>query len=115
MRLDRFRSERPSNVSLSAFEPNEVSHLELPIHEICHYRVGPALWTYRGDSDKPDLDDFKPLRSPTPDTLGITFDKNCIFQMKLFATKFDGHRYGHLLINEAERLPSHREIDSGLS
>ena len=114
MRLDRFQSEMPSNVSLSAFEPNEVSHLEFSIHEIVHYRVGPALWIYRGDSDKPDLDDLKPLRSPT-DTFGITFDRNCIFQMKLFAMRFDGRRYGHLLIDEAELLHSHRETDPGLS
>ena len=68
-------SERPSNASLS--------FLELSIHEIRHYRLGPALWTYRGDSDKPDLDDLlMPLRSPT-DILGNTFDKNCIGQMKL--------------------------------
>ena len=82
MRLDRFQSdkewsrheERPSKAPLS-FEPNEVSHLELSIHEICHYRVGPTMWTYRRDSDKPDLDDSKPLRSPA-DILGITFDND---------------------------------------
>ena len=114
MRLDRFRRERPSNVSLSAFEPNEVSHLKLSIHERLHYRVGPALWTYRRDSDKPDLDDLKPLRSPT-DTLGITFDKHCIIQMKLFAMEFDDDRYRHLLIDEAELPHLHRGITLGLS
>lgn len=110
MRLDRFRRERPSNVSLSAFEPNEVSHLELSIHESLHHRVGPALWTYRGDSDKPDLDDLKPLRSPT-DILGITFGKQCMIQMKLFAMEFDDDRYRHLLFDEAE-LP---HFDRGIA
>ncbi|EDR10514.1 uncharacterized protein LACBIDRAFT_293553 [Laccaria bicolor S238N-H82] len=61
------------------------AHLELSIHEICHYRLGPALWTYRRDSDKPDLDELlMPLRWPT-DILGNTFDKNCMGQMKLLA------------------------------
>ena len=60
-------------------------YLELSIHEIFHYRLGPALWTYHRDSDKPGLDDLlMPLRSPT-DILGNTFDKNCIGQMKLLA------------------------------
>ena len=77
-------SERPNNGPLS-FEPEKVLHLELSIHELCHYRLGPALWTYRRDSDKPDLDDLlMPLRSPT-DILGNPFDKNCICQMKLLA------------------------------
>ena len=102
MRLDKIRSEWPSNAPL-IFRPNKVSHLELSIHEILHYRVGPALWTYRGDSDNPDLDDLKPLRSPT-DVLGITFDNHCIRQMQLLAVHFDYERYHHLLIDEAELL-----------
>jgi hypothetical protein len=92
--------EGPSHASRS-FAPKQVSHLELSIHEICHYRVGPALWTYREDSDKRDLDNLKPLRSPT-DILGITFDKHCMVQIKLFAVKFDHERYRHLLIDEDE-------------
>ena len=99
---------------MSAFEPNEVSHLELSIHESLHYRVGLALWTYRGDSDKPDLDDLKPLRSPT-NILGITFDKHCIIQMKLLAMEFDEDRYRHLLIDEAELLHLPLGLDAGLS
>ena len=84
-------SERPSNLarssnpSLQRFKHDKVSHLELSIHEIFRYRIGPVLWTYRRDSDKPDLDDLlMPLRSPT-DILGNPFDKNCICQMKLLA------------------------------
>ena len=99
---------------MSAFEPNEVSHLELSIHESLHYRVGPALWTYRGDSDKPDLDDLKPLRSPT-DTLGITFDKHCIIPMTLSSMEFDDDRYRHLLVDEAELLHLRSGTDLGLS
>ena len=77
-------SERPNNSPLS-FKHDKGSHLELSIHELCHCRVGPALWTYHRDSDKPDLDDLlMPLKSPT-DILGNAFDKNCIGQMKLLA------------------------------
>ena len=115
MRLDRFQRKRPGNVPLSsALKSDEESHLELSIHEIFRYRVGPALWTYRGCSDKPDLDDLEPLRSPT-DTLGITFDKNCIIQMKLLAMEFDDVRYHHLLIGEAEPLHLHSRMASGVS
>jgi hypothetical protein len=103
MRLDRFRihREKPSDVEFRAkLKPaNEVLHLELSIHEICHYRVGPALRTYRGDLDdldEPDLNDSKPLRWPL-DILGITFDKNCKIQMKLLAMEFDDHRMAELL------------------
>ena len=86
-------SERPSNLARSShlrFKHDKVSHLELSIHEIFRYRLGPALWTYRRDSDKgPDLEDLlMPLRSPT-DILGNTFDKNCIGQMKLLAVIYD--------------------------
>ena len=106
--------ERPSNAPLS-FEPNEVSHLELSIHEICHYRVGPTMWTYRRDSDKPHLDDSKPLRSPV-DILGIIFDNDCIRQMQLLVMDFDYARYRQLLINEAELLHLYgRTIAPGLS
>ena len=70
VRLDQYPNDFP-----------KLSYLELSIYEVRHYRVkGSALWTYR--LDKPDLDDLKPLRSPT-DILGNTFDKNCIGQMKL--------------------------------
>jgi len=70
MRLDWFQidsgwfsdEEQPSNAPPS-LEANRIFHLELSIHEICHYRVGPALWTYHGHSDKPDLDDLKSSRS----------------------------------------------------
>jgi len=113
MRLDRFRREEPSDIPLS-LKPFEASHLELSIHEICHYRVGPALWTYRGDSDKQDLDDLKLLGSPT-DILGITFDKKCIIQMKPLAMEFDDDRHRHLLIDEAELPHLHRGIALGLS
>ena len=52
-------SERPSNPRLQRFKHDKVSHLELSIHEIFRYRIGPALWTYRRDSDKGrDLDDL---------------------------------------------------------
>ena len=116
MRLDRFQSveewfgdeeqstsdeewssneERPSDAPLS-LGPNEVSHLELSIHEICHYRVGPTLWTYCRDSDKPDLDGSNPLRS-LADILGIKFDNDCIRQMQLLAMDFDYARYRQLL------------------
>ena len=82
-------------------------HLELSIHEICHYRLGPALWTYRRDSDKGrDLDDLlKPLRSLT-DISSNTFDKNLIGQMKLFA-----------MIHEVGLLDFHSPVkkDPGLS
>ena len=89
-------SERPSNLarssnpSLQRFKHDKVSHLELSIHEIFRYRLGPALWTYRRDSDKGrDLDDLiMPLRSPT-NVLGNTFDKNCIGQMKLLAVIYE--------------------------
>ena len=96
-------SERPSASSLS-FEPKPkiVSHLELSIHKICHYRLGPALWTYHRNSDN--LKDLlMPLRSPT-DILGNTFDKNCLGQMKLFA-----------MIHEAGLLHFHFREDTGLS
>ena len=82
-------------------------HLELSIHEICHYRLGPALWTYCRDSDKGrDLDDLlMPLKSPT-DILSNTFDKNFIGQMKLLA-----------MIHEAGLLNFHSPLakDPGLS
>ena len=94
---------------LDRFEPNKVSHLELSIHEICHYRVGPALWAYRGDSEKPDLNDLKPLKSPA-DILGITFDNDYIRQMQLLAMDFDYARYRHLLVDEAELLHLHDRI-----
>ena len=95
------KSERPSNAPLS-FEPSKVSHLELSIHELCHYRLGPALWTYC--RDRSDLNDLlMPLRSPT-DILGNTFDKNCIGQMKLLA-----------MIHEAGLLHFHYGKDPGLS
>ena len=83
-------SERPSNPRLRRFEHDKVSHLELSIHEIFRYRIGPALWTYRRDPDKGrDFDDLiMPLRSPT-DILGNTFDKNCIGQMKLLAVIYE--------------------------
>jgi hypothetical protein len=113
LRLDRFLNERASNAPLS-FKPDEISHLELSIHEICHYHVGPALWTYRGDSDKQDFDDLMPLKSPT-DILGITFDKNCMRQMKLLAMEFDDHHYRHFLIDEAELHQLHGGIALGLS
>ena len=70
------------------------SHLELSVHEICHYRLGPVLWTYHRDSDKPNLDDLLMLlRSPT-DILSNTFDKNFTGQMKLLT-----------IIHEATLLP----------
>ena len=83
-------SERPSNPWLQRYKHDKVSHLELSIHEIFRYRIGPALSTYRRDSDKGrDLDDLiMPLRSPT-DILGNTFDKNCIGQMKLLAVIYE--------------------------
>ena len=85
--------ERPSNLARSSnprFKHDKVSHLELSIHEIFRYRLGPALWTYRRDSDKgQDLDDLiMPLRSPT-DILGNTFDKNCTGQMKLLVVIYE--------------------------
>ena len=90
-------SERPDN-ALKAL------HLELSIHELCHYRLGRALWTYRRDSDKVDFNDLlMPLRSPT-DIFGNSFDENCIGQMKLLA-----------MIEEAGFLLFHGGIDWGLS
>ena len=107
--------EWPSNAPPSV-EPNKVFHIELSIHETCHYHVGPALWTYHGDLDKPDLDDLKPLRSPA-EILGITFDNDCICQMQLLAMDFHWERYCPLLIDEAElhHLHSGGIIALGLS
>ena len=106
--------ERPSDAPLS-LGPNEVSHLELSIHEICRYRVGPTLWTYCRDSDKPDLDGSNQLRS-LADILGIKFDNDCIRQMQLLAMDFDYARYRQLLIDEAELLHLYgRTIAPGLS
>jgi hypothetical protein len=113
MRLDRFRSERPNNAPLS-FNLNEVFHLELSIHEIYRYRVnGPALWTYCGNSQKPDFDDLKPLRSPSD--LGITFDEDCIHQMKLLALQLDNVRYSHLMTDKGELLRLLSVMHPGLS
>ena len=89
-------SERPSNLARSSnprpqrFKHDKVSHLELSIHEIFRYRLGPAVWTWRRDSDKGrDLDDLiMPLRSTT-NILGNTFDKNCIGQTKLLAVIYE--------------------------
>ena len=101
VRLDQFPNDFPN-----------LSYLELSIYEIRHYRVkGSALWTYR--LDKPNLDDLKPLRSPT-DILGTTLDENCMIQIKLFAMNFD-HHHSDLLINEAELTHLYREISPGLS
>lgn len=118
MRLHRWQrwssdEEQPSDAPL-IFKPDEVGHFELSIHEICHYRVGPALWTYHGDSGKPDLmiNDLKSLRSPT-DILGVTFDNNCITQIKLFAMEFGDGRYRHLLIDEAELLHLRSRMELG--
>ena len=101
VRLDQFPNDFP-----------KLSYLELSIYEVRHYRVkGSALWTYR--LDKPDLDDLKPLRSPT-DILGTTLDENCMIQIKLFVMNFD-HHHSDLLIDEAELTHLYGEISPGLS
>ena len=92
---------RPEHLAIQILLHDKVSHLELSIYEIFHYRLGSALWTYHRDSDKQDLNDLlKPLRSLT-DILGNTFDKSCISQMKLLAMNQEaGPLHFHFLVEE---------------